>query len=218
MSMDMKKPSKTKEISEIVKLMPFFSLQNLQTLEIPPYYLKIVLSRLKSRGEIVSLKRGVYVSSYFLNEIRRKNIWNEYTEFLSGILYSPSYLSLEYVLNEYNVLSEVSFGFSAMSLKKTARFENSLGIFHYHNVKKELFCGFDVKEENGLFIYKATLAKALFDFLYLRKNTIISKDFFMSLRLNVEQISKNDLKEFGSYVELEGSKKMHEIFKFLQEV
>ncbi len=208
---------KTKEVERIIKEMPFFSLQTLQSLDIEDYYLKIILSRLKSKEKVVSLKRGVYVSSYFLEEMRRKNSWNSYLEFLSSTLYFPSYLSLEYVLNEYNVLSESSFGFSAISTKKTTKFKNNLGVFHYHNIKKELFTGFKLIKKNNFLIYKATLAKALFDFLYLRKSMLISKNYFKSLRLNMEQVGSEDIEEFGEYVSLKKDKRMEDIFKFLKE-
>jgi len=206
--------SKAAEVRELVRDLPYFTVQGLAPLNVKEYYLKIILSRLKERGEVVSLKRGLYVSSDYLEVIKRKNLWDQYLEFISGVLYSPSYLSLEYVLNENNILSESSFGFSAMSSNKTKRLNNALGQFHYHSIKEELFAGFKVEVKSGLFIYKATVGKALFDFLYLRKNHLINQDHFNSLRINKDQVGEKDFQEFERYVELEGSKKMQEITKF----
>ncbi len=206
--------SRAKEVKELVKSMPYFTIQSLSSLNIKEYYLKIILSRLKKKGEIVSLKRGVYVSRGYLEEMKNKNVWNGYMEFLCGVLYSPSYLSLEYVLNENNILSESSFGFSMISVKKTNKIKNELGDFYYYNIKEDLFCGFKTEEKSGFFVYKATVGKALFDFLYLRKNTIFSKDFLDSLRINKGQIGEDDFKEFKKYAEKEGSEKMKKITKF----
>jgi len=50
----------------------------------------------------------------------------------------------------------------------------------------------------------------------LRKNEIINKKSFEELRLNLGNISKNELKEFGKYVKLEGSKKMKEIYGIIK--
>lgn len=205
---------KVKEVMKLIRSMPYFTIQSLSSLNVKEYYLKIILSRLKKKEEIVSLKRGVYVSRGYLEEIKNKNIWNDYVEFLCGVLYSPSYLSLEYVLNENNILSESSFGFSMISTKKTNNVKNELGNFHYYNIKEDLFCGFKTEEKSGFFIYKATVGKALFDFLYLRKNNIISKNFLDSLRINKEQVDESAFREFEKYVEMEGSKKMKKIAKF----
>jgi len=56
-------------------------------------------------------------------------------------------------------------------------------------------------------ISKATKAKTLFDFLYLKKNLITDKTYLNELRLNLENFNKNDKLEFNKYVSIEGSKK-----------
>ncbi len=207
--------SKIEEARKIIENMPYFTIEGLSSLDIKNYYLKIIIFRLKKNKEIISLKRGLYVSSFYLDKVKRENKWNDYLEFLSNIIYNPSYLSLEYVLNEQNILSESSFGFSLISTKKTSKVKNNLGNFYYYNIKKGLFTGFNLEKKRDFFIYKATVGKALFDFLYLRKNMVVNKDFFKSLRINREQITENDISNFKKYVDLEGSQKMNKIFKFL---
>jgi predicted transcriptional regulator of viral defense system len=206
--------SKAREVRDLVKAMPYFTVESLSCLDVKEYYLKIILSRLRERGEIISLKRGIYVSGEYLNQVKSRNTWNEYMEFLCGVLYAPSYLSLEYVLNEDNILSESSFGFSMISTKKTSTIKNELGSFHYHNIKEDLFSGFKTEEKGGFLIYKATTGKALFDFLYLRKNIISDESFLSSLRINKDQISEDAFQEFKKYVEIEASKKMKKIAEF----
>jgi predicted transcriptional regulator of viral defense system len=211
------KTLQTKKVKKAVEDMPYFTVGNLAVLGVEKYYLKILLSRLKQKGELVSLKRGFYVSYRYLDKITKKGKMNDYSEFLFQKLYSPSYLSLEYVLNEYNLLSESSFGFSGVSTKKTASFSNDLGRFYYHTIKKELFKGFEVLEKDGFFIYKATPAKAMFDFLYLRKDMIADKSYFSELRLNLDNFRNSDIREFKKYVKEEGSAKMKTVSVFLEE-
>jgi predicted transcriptional regulator of viral defense system len=210
-----KKFNKSEKIKETVKNLPYFSIADLAPLEKNRNYLKVLFYRLSKRGEIKSLKRGIYVSKNFLENVQRKNFFDEYCEFVGNIIYEPSYLSLEYVLEKYGVMSEAVNSFTLVCEKKTKRLSNYLGIFKYYSIKKELFVGFKIKKKNGFSIAEATLAKALFDFLYFRKNILFSVKQIDELRLNLDNCTKKDLKELKYYVDLEKSKKMKDIFEYL---
>jgi len=209
------KKRKSEKLTRAIKNMPYFTVENLFSLGLGEHYIKVQLSRLKKRGEIISLKRGVYVSRPYVRELAKDGL-NAYLEFLSNELYSPSYLSAEYVLSEHNILSEAYYGFSGVSTKKTNKFTNELGDFNYYHLKKDLFTGFDVLKKRDLYIYKATPAKALFDYLYLRKNLIVDHGYFRELRLNLENLRKKDLLEFKKYLKTEGGSKMAEIYNYLE--
>lgn len=206
--------SKPRELESIIKEMPYFLSENLLSFGFERHYLNIVLSRLKKRGDVILLKRGVYVSKEYLNKVKRNDEYNQYLEMISGVLYSPSYLSLEYVLNEHNILSEASFSFSLVTTKKTFEIKNDLGLFRYYNIKESLFTGFNIIKSGDFLIYKATPAKALFDFLYFRKNVITGDDFLESFRINKDVMKDSDLKEFKEYISISNNKKMKEIGKF----
>lgn len=208
--------NKLKELNSVIGGMPYFLPENLLSLGFERYYLNILLSRLKKRGDIIPLKRGIYVSVEYLDKVKRNGEYSKYLEMISGVLYSPSYLSLEYVLNEYNILSESSFSFSLVSTKKTFEIKNDLGLFRYRNIKESLFTGFNLIKSGDFLIYKATKAKALFDFLYFRKNIITGDDFLESFRVNKEMLSDSDLKEFKKYVSISNNQKMKEIAKFYE--
>ena len=62
---------------------------------------------------------------------------------------------------------------------------------------------------------RSTKAKALFDYLYLRKNVLPNKEAVIELRLNVENLTRSDIKEIRKYIALEGSKKLKKIFNYL---
>ena len=44
-----------------------------------------------------------------------------YLEFLAGALYTPSYLSMEYVLHGHGMLTDMPVAFTAATKKKTAK-------------------------------------------------------------------------------------------------
>ena len=79
-----------------------------------------------------------------------------------------------------------------------------------------MFNGYSVIKKHGYLIYKASVAKALFDFLYLRKNILLNCGMVKELRLNLGGLNKKDKNELKKYVKIEGTKKMSEIFNCLE--
>ena len=211
----MRNNSLVKKIVFYVEKLPYFGVENLKVLQIAPYYLKIALSRLETRGEIIRLKKGFYSSKTFIEKAKRDNKFSYFLEFLATKIYSPSYLSLEYILYEHNILTEIPQNFTLVTKNKTSTFSNSLGIFIYHKIKDILFSGFEIVRNGDFLIYKAEKSKALFDFLYLRKGIILNKEMAKELRLNLENFNRQDKKKMMEYIDLEGSKKMKEIYSFL---
>jgi len=205
-----------KKIIDLISSLPYFKMTDLL-----PFtnrsYLKIIVSRYSKKGEIIRLKKGLYVSKKYLDSLEKKGDLYIYNEFISNELCKPSYLSLEYVLSEYNIITELPKNFTLVSLVKKTKFSNSLGCFFYHKIKKDLFLGFNPIKKDGFIVLKATKAKALFDFIYFRKNILGGKNSISELRINTENLSKEDWKEFERYVGLEGSRKIREIFNDLKE-
>lgn len=208
---------KTEEVISLVKNLPYFRIENLKGLVKNESYLKIFLSRFEKKGRIFRLKKGFYASKDFIDEIEKKGKFSFYLEFLANFLYSPSYLSLEYVLDKYNALTETVKNFTSVSTKKTSNFSNKFGSFFYYKVKKELFQGFEIKKKGDFPIFEATKSKALFDFLYLRKNLILDKKMTKELRINTDVFDEKDRKELKKFIEIEGSKKLKKIFDWLFE-
>ncbi|HBH45925.1 MAG: hypothetical protein A2445_00120 [Candidatus Jacksonbacteria bacterium RIFOXYC2_FULL_44_29] len=207
--------SKISEIVSVAKEIPCFSLDDLAPLETNKTYLKILLGRYAKNGKIIRLKKGLYVTKEYIDNLEKKGRLSYYLDFLIGVLYEPSYLSLEFVLYRHNLLTDVPYNFTAVTKNKTAVFTNKFGNFLYYKIKDSLFCGFELVKEGNFTFLRATKAKALFDFLYLRKNILPVREAVKELRLNVENLSRADIKELKKYVTVEGSKKMKEIIKHL---
>lgn len=207
--------SKIRKIISLAEKLPYFGFADLIPIETNKTYLKILFSRYEKKEKLVRLKKGFYTTEEYVDQSQKSNIFSSYLEFLANILYQPSYLSLDYILYKHNLLTEMPVNFTSMTLKKTTKFSNKFGNFFYHKIKENLFFGFEIIKEGDFTILKATKAKALFDFLYLRKNSLVNKKTVEELRLNLDNFDKFDLKEFKKYSKLERSKKMKEIFNWL---
>ncbi len=202
----------SKRVVRLAEKLPCFSIENFKLAGITPEYLKIFLARYAKKGQFIRIKRGLYTNRAFIEKMKAKNKYSEFIESLATEAYSPSYLSLEYILYQNNLITEVPINFTLISKNKTAVFNNELGNFFYHKIKDDLFMGFKTVKSGEFLVRKATKAKALFDFLYLRKNLLGSKDEINELRLNLEELSLKDRKELRGYIDLEGSKKIKEIY------
>ncbi len=179
--------------------------------------IQTALYRWMKAGQIIQLKKGVYMTRRFF-ELHRADA--DFAPAVSAVLIPQSYLSLEYILQRSAILSEITYPVSAITLKQTRVFENKLGTFTYRNIKENLYTGFTISDYMGIPFAQATAAKALFDYLYLRpwKNSRRSPNYELAedLRLNLEDFSENDQGEFAAFVEMSKSSKMERILKNLR--
>ncbi len=184
----------------------FFTKNDLRILlDAPANTLDSIIFRLSKNGDLIQLKNGYYTTQQYYNQLLPAQRLN-FAEFIAGILYPPSYLSLEYVLTKHNLLTEGVLQYTSVSLKKTNFFENQLGTFTYKNIQKSLFTGFETRYFADNKYYEATKAKALFDYTYYRLSSINPYNqhynFFAEQRINTADLSTSEKKEFQSYVRL----------------
>ncbi len=161
---------------------------------------KFVKRRVKDHN-LIKLKKGVYTTNYFVQH----NDILLYRERVANFLKKPSYLSLEYMLSKYSILSENVYVFTSVSTKKTNRYVNDLGTYYYRHIKEEMFTGYVFV--NG--VYFATKAKSLFDYFYFKKYVLEIDSF----RLNLEEFSDLDMNEFLKYSK--GDIRMMSIYNLL---
>jgi len=199
---------KPKEILSRLAGMPYFTVEGLSVFNYKDTYLRVVLSRMEERGDVIRLKRGFYISHAYCDAAKAAGNWTRYLEFIAARLYSPAYLSLDYVLYKHNLLTEVPVNFTLITANKTAVYKNALGLFSYHKIKKPLFCGYKTANEAGFPVYTASKAKALFDFIYLRRKLLTGPDAFKTLRLNLENLDRTDIAEFKQYAVISKTPKM----------
>lgn len=172
------------------------------------------IKRFIESEELIQLKKGIYTTKYFF--LRNSNDL-KYKEYIASILRHPSYLSTQYILSKYQVLTEVTFDISSITLKSTRAYENRLGIYRYNTIREALFTGFTEEHFTNFRYYTATKAKALFDYIYLRSRLIPNKLQDINLvedwRLNLDTYNKPDYREIETYVDISGSPKIKNIFK-----
>lgn len=178
---------------------------------------RAMLSRWVKKGHIIRLKNGVYMTRRFF-ELHQSHA--SFTPAVSSIILPQSYTSLEYVLQRANVLTEVTYPITAITPKNTREVENALGRFVYRHIKSPLYTGFNQDTFLGVIFNQASVAKALFDYFYLRPlprslrthRTNLAEE----LRLNLDELPLEERDEFEKYTEMSDSPKMSFIRKNLR--
>lgn len=118
------------------------------------------LSELERNGDIIRLKKGLYVvdSSDFG--------FPPSAPICSNHIYGPSYLSMQWVLSYYGLIPERVHLLTAVSIKHSRKFENKLGTFTYYTVNRSYFpIGLTTEVFDGASCLIATQEKALADFI-----------------------------------------------------
>lgn len=169
------------------------------------------------KGVLISVKRGLYVLKDVWEKEPNKDL---YLEYLANKIYEPSYLSFEYVLNKYSLLSEGVLAVTSATTRSTKSISNSLGVFNYYSLSEELFSGYIVKNFGSSSIFEAVKSKALFDFLYIRflKKALINKEIVEELRINWENFKRRDFLEMKKYAMIAKSRRVKEVIKLIGEM
>lgn len=192
---------------------PYFTIagfkQVLNASESDTQRVRAMLSRWVKMGHIIRLKNGIYMTRRFF-ELHQNQA--SFTPAVSAIILPQSYVSLEYVLQRAGVLSEVTYTTTAVTSKNTKGIKNPLGTFIYRHIKPPLYIGFNPEFFFGLIFNQATVAKALFDYFYLRPlpRSLQTHKINLAgeLRLNLGELSTDLKDEFEHYIEISDSPKM----------
>lgn len=170
------------------------------------------LSRWEAGGHIIRLKRGLYMTAAFhMRHVSEPG----FLPMVSAIIQPQSYTSTTFELQHHGILTEITHPVTAVTPKKKTEIANALGDFLYQHIKPELYTGFGVHEYHGVPTYRAPLAKALFDYLYLRpiarEYRRKSVDLAEEMRLNLGSVPAQDRERFAQFVEQSRSPKMADI-------
>jgi predicted transcriptional regulator of viral defense system len=195
--------------------MPYFTIEGFRQAtgtESPDQVVRNLLYRWAKAGHLLQLKNGVYMTRRFYEQHRGDYL---FSAAISAILIPQSYLSLEFILQRHNLLTEVTYPITCITTKVTRRIVNEIGTYWYRNIRPDLYRGFTISEYFGIRVAEATLGKALFDYLYLRPLPAAYRSKKLNLaeelRLNLDEVSAPDLNEFSRFVEESQSRKMNYI-------
>lgn len=172
-----------------------------------PALVNLQLHQWKERGELLSLKRGLYA---FVDT--RPDLAD-----IARALCSPCYFSLEYVLSLEGILPEVAFVYTLVTTRNTHQWQTPFGTFSFRTIKPGAFQGFNP------ITLMASPEKALVDYFYLNGPHLVPRgnvpegnvpegnlpkdDFWEESRLEA-LVTEVNFKKVFSYAKLFGSKKL----------
>ena len=138
-----------------------------------------IIERLNKKGILKRLTKRKYLFSF-----------SQPSDFqIANFIYSPSYISLESALSFYGIITQFPYQITSITSKKTKNIETLNKEFIFFHIKKELFFGYEKKDDFLI----ALPEKALFDYLYFTAKglRVFEKDEF-----DLRKIDKKLLLEF----------------------
>lgn len=190
---------------EELKSLPYFDKElvlqlgkNKQNYNLKNTTLSVYISRFLKYKEIISLKRGMYVTTDFYN--KNKNDVS-YLFFIANVLRSPSYISSWTALQYYDLTTEAFNNITSVTPKITRSYKTKIGNFSYQTIKKDLFSNFSIEKGNFDF-FIASPSKALFDLLYFKTQQFRGIKFedinllIDELRIDIDEMDEKEKKNF----------------------
>jgi hypothetical protein len=151
------------------------------------------ISQLLAKGEILKIKRGLYVLS------REYQTTPVSKSLLANLIYGPSYVSLDFALSYYGLIPEGVFELSSVTPKRAKCYDTPLGRFTYTHSSKPSY-GIGIVSEplpDGSHFLIASPEKALCDKVVFTRNIYVSSVAAMRIFLNDDlRIDLEDLAEF----------------------
>lgn len=173
------------------------------------------ITQLLKSGEIVRIKKGLYLS---------KDAHSDYLkEILSGVLYGPSYISMEYALAYYQTIPEQVKTITCITTQKPRTYQTEAGNFRYQHIRIELFhLGLEYCSVQNSGFWIASKEKALCDIVYFRgKNLSVAEieEFLLEdMRIDRTELHKIDLKKMKKWQKLYDNTAIDSLIAYLQGV
>jgi len=117
------------------------------------------------KGHLELVRKG-----YYLN-LKSKNFNQTGLENLANALYFPSYISAEWALQHYGLLTDRVYTITSVTPRKSLHLKTSLGEFEFRHLHKHRYpFGYEIHPDSGFMI--ARPEKALLDYLKLRDHAM----------------------------------------------
>lgn len=149
---------------------------------------------LEKRGDIIRLKRGMYVVN---PDVSRKEIC---MPLIANHIYGPSYVSCQTALRYWGLIPERVYTIKSMTLKTAKSFENKIGRFEYIHTGEGYYpIGISMIQENGASFLMAGPEKALCDlivttpYLNLRYRKELIEYLEDDIRFDMDEFSRLDI-------------------------
>ena len=165
-------------------------------------------------GQIIKLKKGLYVTKDQY-ELNKDNL--EFKEYISSVMRSPSYISMEYVLRKYMIIKDADSAVTCITKDLGRIYVNKISAYKYKSITNNLYVGFEKKSYLNNNYYIASKSKALFDYLFF-KMSLLPDDLSTSnvaslLQLNMSSFTTLDLNELSKFANISKNRKMQKIIQ-----
>lgn len=150
------------------------------------------IQNMERAKEIIRLKKGMFIvnGSDYGFPISKP--------ICSNHIYGPSYLSLQWALSYYGLIPERVYMVTAVTIKRSRKFENELGVFSYRQVPEDYYpIGITIEEHDGTNILIATPEKALCDMILA--DPYIPNDSIEGLYRYLEEDIRFDIDELAKF-------------------
>lgn len=151
------------------------------------------ISRLEKKGDIIRLKKGLYIVS---PEISQQKVSRE---LIANHLYGPSYISLESALAFYGLIPEKVFTVRSVTTKRAKCFHTSLGNFDYVSMP-EAYYAIGIRQEifkNEYAYLIASPEKAICDLILSKNNFRIQS--LKAMKTYLEEDLRMELSAIKTY-------------------
>lgn len=149
-------------------------------------YPKDKVSKMESNGELIRLKKGLYVIA---PNVHHSTISKE---LIANHLYGPSYISFESALSFYQLIPERVYTIRSLTLKRARKFSTPIGDFDYVSAQKDYY-GIGIRQEIVKDRYAYLIAspeKALCDMIYatpgLRLQSVKAMQVYLEEDLRID--------------------------------
>ena len=173
---------------------------------------KAKIGRMVDKGELFPIIRGLYEDDR-----------NTPPHYLAGSIYGPSYISFEYALDYYHLISHKEYAVTcaAYGKRKEKKHETMFGTFTYRDIPKRAFAaGLCLHNENGYSFIMASPEKALCDCLYNAAPAANLKEFkillYEEIGVGKRKINRLDPAVLIQFSDLYGSRNLHILKSFLR--
>lgn len=192
------------DFEEKMKNYPVFTASEAKSIFFDQKNIIIQIAFWLKKGYLEKVKKGLYIFSRAKNDINPM--------ILTGKIYDPSYLSLEFALNYYGIIPDIPGTYTSVTSRTTKYFKNSFGNFTYQKIKPDFFTGYETRSEKNISFNLATPEKALADYFYLNKNKI-SDDLNFWKEMRIDEEFKFKKKKLDFYGKLLNDKKVDKLIK-----
>ena len=205
---------KLKQLKQNIGNLLYFTKNDLRTLEPDKNTLDANIKYWIKNNQIKKIKNGLYILSDQYRDTDNKDF---YLEYLANQTISPSYLSGEYVLSKYSLLTEAVFAITSVTTKATREISNDLMSFRYYSISPNLFTGFATKNFQKALIFEASKEKAIFDFFYFRffRKNPVTVEKINNLRINWENLSQKEFAKSKKYFDSSDNKNIQKAYQII---